>query len=326
MPIVVGIDEAGYGPLLGPLVVGASIWEVDAERVGCDFWDALKESVCRGKSRGDFRLRVDDSKKVYDRKAGLAALERTVLAFARAADGPCETLGAFLQGLTGGGSFSSDSQPWYDDLGRGLPTDPVKSAFESMATRLGGTMAAAGVRCRGLGVQLVTEGDFNERVRQTRNKAAVIVEHVLRLMTRAVRFAGDQDVHFLVDRLGGRSNYRTILQAAFPERYLRIVEITEERSSYCLSRWDDRAAHAGDWTFEFGVGSDARHLPVALAGMLYKYCRELLMHEFNAFWQKLDPALRPTAGYYTDAKRFLGDIEHLLPRSGLGHGQFVRAR
>ena len=74
-----------------------------------------------------------------------------------------------------------------------------------LARRLVGTMETAGIRCRGLGVQLVTEGAFNKRVRQTRNKAAVIVEHVLLLMTRAVRFAGDRDLHFLVDRLGVRS-------------------------------------------------------------------------------------------------------------------------
>ena len=170
-----------------------------------------------------------------------------------------------MRGLTGGGSFSSPSQPWYDNLDRELPTDPVKSAFESMAKRLSGTMEAAGVRCRGLGIQLVTEGAFNERVRQTRNKAAVIVEHVLRLMVRAVKFAGDQDLHFLVDRLGGRSNYRAMLQSAFPDRHVRIIEVTGERSRYRLSRCDDGAVHPGDWTFEFGVGSDARHLPVAAA-------------------------------------------------------------
>ncbi len=326
MPIVVGIDEAGYGPLLGPLVVGASIWEVDAERVGCDFWEALADSVIRHKSRSDFRLRVDDSKKVHDRKAGLAPLERTILAFAGACGTPCDSLGSFLNALVGDASLPSASQPWYTCLDRKLPTDPVKGAFESMAKRLAAAMKTAGVHCRGLGIQLVTEDAFNRRVQQTHNKAAVIVEHVLRLMTRAVKFAGDRDLHFLIDRLGGRSNYRGILQTVFPDRFLSIVEVSDERSRYRLSRFDDGAVHPGDWTIEFAVEADSRHLPVALAGMLCKYCRELLMHEFNAYWRKLDPTLRPTAGYYADAKRFLSDIDALVSRSGLSHGEFVRAR
>lgn len=335
MPIVVGIDEAGYGPLLGPLVLGASIWEVDAERVGCDFWEALSDSVIQHKSRSDFRLRVDDSKKVYDRKAGLAPLERTVLAFAGACGAPCDSLGSFLNALAGDASLPSATRPplgadatvpWYTRLDRKLPTDPVKGAFESMAKRLAAAMKAAGISCRALGIQLVTEDAFNRRVQQTRNKAAVIVEHVLKLITRALRFAGDRDLHFLIDRLGGRSNYRGILQTAFPDRFLRIIEVSDERSRYRLSRFDDGAVHPGDWTFEFTVEADSRHLPVALAGMLCKYCRELLMYEFNAYWRKLDPTLRPTAGYYSDAKRFLSDIDPLLSRSGLSHAEFVRAR
>ena len=34
MTLVIGIDEAGYGPNLGPLVIGGSSWQID--ELQCD--------------------------------------------------------------------------------------------------------------------------------------------------------------------------------------------------------------------------------------------------------------------------------------------------
>ena len=34
MTLVIGIDEAGYGPNLGPLVIGSSSWQID--ELQCD--------------------------------------------------------------------------------------------------------------------------------------------------------------------------------------------------------------------------------------------------------------------------------------------------
>jgi hypothetical protein len=42
--------------------------------------------------------------------------------------------------------------------------------------------------------------------------------------------------------------------------------------------------------------------------MVSKYLRELLMGELNRFWQQHVPGLKATAGYPTDALRFLEAI------------------
>jgi hypothetical protein len=60
--------------------------------------------------------------------------------------------------------------------------------------------------------------------------------------------------------------------------------------------------------------------------MLAKYVRELLMERFNAYWRTLAPELQPTAGYYTDAQRFLAAIAPLLAREDVPRERFVRAR
>jgi hypothetical protein len=57
MGILIGMDEAGYGPNFGPLVVAATVWEVEEEvsGVGC------RVSVGRGKHRAENgRLRIGD--------------------------------------------------------------------------------------------------------------------------------------------------------------------------------------------------------------------------------------------------------------------------
>ena len=66
--------------------------------------------------------------------------------------------------------------------------------------------------------------------------------------------------------------------------------------------------------------------PTALASMTAKYVRELHMRLFNEWWQIHNPGLRPTAGYYQDARRFLGDTETLRRQLGIDDRLLVRQR
>lgn len=360
MPTLVGIDEAGYGPLLGPLTVGATVWHVGERHIeralsglpdaDPDLWNILAKAVTRRRSRDDFRLEIDDSKRVFDQKHGVGPLERTILAIANVLDFPHGRLGEFLNAIAGpaaqstgakhdcafapfsnrASSGQSAAHPWYARLDRALPIDVSAAAYGSTALRLAQVMNDEQCRCAAMLLQVVPERDFNQRVAQTRNKAAIIVEQVLRLVTRVLDARPESPVFFFVDRLGGRSDYRGLLQTAFPDRHLKIERLDDNMSRYRLAPADGEtprdAACSADWIFDFSVGADSRHLPVALAGMVCKYVRELLMLEFNEFWRRFEPALRPTAGYYTDAQRFLAEIEPHLPAAGMTRADFVRAR
>src|SRR5689334_20262944 len=79
MPWRVGLDEAGYGPNLGPLVLSSSACRVPAGAPEC-LWECLAAAVRRAEHPADGRLLIDDSKKVNGGKAGLARLEAGVLA------------------------------------------------------------------------------------------------------------------------------------------------------------------------------------------------------------------------------------------------------
>src|SRR5947209_1132212 len=79
---IVGIDEAGYGPNLGPFVMTAVACRLPAEHGEADLWGLLGDAVRRAAGPRDDRLVVDDSKEVYKGARGLGGLERALVALA----------------------------------------------------------------------------------------------------------------------------------------------------------------------------------------------------------------------------------------------------
>src|SRR3954447_19363181 len=80
--ILAGIDEAGYGPLLGPLVVGACAFEVPDDGQQLCLWKRLTKVVSKKGAKDGRKLHINDSKIVYAPADGLKQLERSVLSIA----------------------------------------------------------------------------------------------------------------------------------------------------------------------------------------------------------------------------------------------------
>ena len=76
----------------------------------------------------------------------------------------------------------------------------------------------------------------------------------------------------------------------------------------------------------FAVRAEKAHLPVALASMISKYVRELLMVLFNRYWAQRVPGVAPTAGYYVDGRRFYDQILPAVRQLGVDERMLYRTR
>ena len=101
---------------------------------------------------------------------------------------------------------------------------------------------------------------------------------------------------------------------------MTVIEESPDRSAYEMARGDRRCR------IEFATKGDRKHFPVALASIYSKYVRELFMHAFNEYWSKQVEGLAPTAGYYTDAQRWLREAADGIKRLSIDRGMLVRER
>ena len=142
-------------------------------------------------------LRVNDSKCIYRGGKGLEHLEKTALAFFRAAcDKPPRTLGDWLEGLAGDSVPDLGECPWYgvspkkQPLPRRLdgtkPIDtgePADTAGPVVAThRLRQTLNRAGIRSLRPAQAILTAPELNRRILRYGNKARAEVSAVLHLV------------------------------------------------------------------------------------------------------------------------------------------------
>jgi len=327
---IVGIDEAGYGPLLGPLVVSAAAFDVPVpilkqlERPadGPDLWNILRASVKKTAGRRDPRLAVADSKKLYGKArcgGGIALLERAALTFLRQAGAVPATLRGLLGRLCPQVMDQLDHYPWYAGAGPDLPVQCSRDDLATQHNALSSDLRATGVRFRGAWVEVLPEGHFNRLVGVTHNKAVVLFGMSVRLVQRIADAVGRRPLRVWIDRQGGRIGYRQPLMTAFDDARLEVLEESPGRSSYRLTR------RPAPWVIRFVRDGETHHLPVALASIFSKYIRELFMTCLNRYWCTQVAGLRPTAGYYQDGRRFLEDIRGEIARQGVDRQWLVRS-
>ena len=271
MALLAGIDEAGYGPLLGPLVISATAFRVPDQELNTSLWETLRE-VCVDRATRGARLVIADSKAVYRPGHGLGALERGVLVSLAAADArPASWRGVCSSCLRRRWGVELDGYPWYCGADQPLPSTPETGDIGTRANALRRACAGHHVTVLPPRSAVLLVGQYNHLAGVTRNKAMVLLTAVQRLLAHLFGCSDERRVRVYVDRLGGRLHYREALMTAFPGFDCEVVEESEERSAYRL-RERGRVCELA-----FVRSGDRSHFPVALASMVSKYVRELCM-------------------------------------------------
>lgn len=334
--VYAGIDEAGYGPRIGPLAVGLSVFRLSPHEGAPDegggravvdalpcLWKRLRSVVGKSDDRRRPTVYVDDSKRLkgangLKTRHPLDRLEQSVLAFLAVGGARPATDQEVFAAL----GASLDLAPWYE--GDPLPA-PVTTSAEHigvMATALRAGLQRAEVETLALRCELVGEAQFNEIVADTGSKAVVNFGAATAHLRHVWREYGRERPIVAVDRQGGRVCYGRPLSAAFPEATVRVIDEVRERSVYEVIERSGRAAAPRRMIVTFEIESDGRHLPTALASMSAKLAREMAMARLNRYWSLRIPELKPTAGYGADANRWLRLVEpHLRTRD---RAQLVR--
>lgn len=303
MAVVVGIDEAGYGPILGPLVVSAVAFEVPDDRADACLWETCRASITKHARKKDHRLLIADSKKVYSNRKGLDALERAPLVMLAAAGNLPNSFLSLAGDLCVRLIAELAEYPWYVDFDAPLPFACNAGGILTHANAVGKDMQSQGIRFLGAWSEPLLEGHYNAMIDSMHNKATVLLNQTFRLVSRASDLRKtDAPLRVQIDRQGGRRRYAQVLMRSFELNNLEIVGESPERSAYEID------LGGRPCQIEFTKDGEDRYMPVALASMFSKLLRELFMVAFNRYWRTRVSGVAPTAGYYQDAQRFLADI------------------
>ena len=329
--IVAGIDEAGLGPLLGPLTLGVCALRVPEHAL--DPWTELAHVASASIDDDAAKFVVADSKVVFTRNPrGARRLERTVLGFLAARQrfpALAQDARAFLRAIERMERSALEDEFFADELDARLPRHAEPGALLLDATALADGLRSRAIELVELRTTALTPRALNASFAETDNKSRT---HWL--ATRALlhdlwtRFAADPalPLDVVVDRQGGRMHYAAALEEAFPRARVVLVSETAPLSAYRVEEPATGRSSARSMHIAFREKAEHASFAVALASCAAKFSRELSMDAFNAWFSKRDPKLLPTAGYVEDGRRWLADAAAVVERERIPAEHLVRNR
>lgn len=302
--IVVGVDENGLGPLLGPLVATAVTLDVE------------QYQAPRLRRIGE-RIGVHDSKQTGG-FGQMAWTESVALALLQQLHGRLPT--TFDQLLTlvsldqvdvlrSPCPSAAHAQCWSHDLV--LPAFGGDPAHGSEALR---RLDRAGVKVMRIASALSCAGRLNASYAQGGTRVAIDLGLFERLLLDARAHCQD-DLQAICGMVGGIRDY--------PEYFSALAKEAVTEGKHRRGRREYRVAGLGEVSFV--VDADASQLPVGIASMVGKYVRELAMERQNRFYRDHDASLTTGSGYHDPVtKRFVQDSAALRRRLKIVDACFAR--
>jgi ribonuclease HII len=302
--LVVGVDENGLGPRLGPLIATA---------VTLDVREYERARLCRIATR----VGIGDSKQT-SAFGQMSEAEGLALAIVEQLHGRVPSDAdelVSLIGLDGAEALrapcppASAAQCW--SIGVRLPAfggEPQRG--HKQLARL----AKHGVRCVSARTTVTCAGVLNLQLRALGSRTSVDLALFERLVLDA-RASVDSDLEIVLGMVGGIRDYPRYFTRLCAHE-VSLLERNRQGFSY-------QVAGVGRLTFE--IDADARHVPVGLASMIGKYVRELCMERQNRFYAQHQADLPRFSGYHDPVtRRFVQQSRALRARLAISEDCFER--
>ena len=291
MKYIIGIDENGLGPVLGPLVAtGVAARCAD----GSSWLEGIRDSkvfFSAGRKDGFARLEELSLALFFTVYNHLPASPAQFLQRLAAADCPADT--PFCRtGLPERFSWASPEQ------------------VEEKACHLAGWMKEHGFFITGLASHLTCARRFNE-LAAGRSKSLVDLLGFVEVIKRLEEPGAEIEA----GKIGGLNSYAPWLRQNFPGRDVVPVRETRERSSYVISESNRR------WTLSFCLDVEEVSFAACLASIVGKYVRELSMQAINVHFGTTDRV----SGYRDPkTKAFIERTLPTLAARGIPENCFLR--
>lgn len=247
---------------------------------------------------------LGDSKRLYHSGGSLARLEAACLGGLTRLGHAITSYRQFCDVVMG---QRETPPPFWEDRDLAIPCAATPRAIDDAAAAL---TDLAGIHGR-----LVFPAEFNHALGPQTNKSDLLSQTTLTLVAAHLPPSPQEAVFVRCDKHGGRNTYADLLRTHIaPGAWEMLVE-SRGKSEYRLGR------------LAFAFCAKGESFPeVALASLVAKYCRELSMRLFNAFWQSHMGDLAPTAGYPVDAARFRRAIAATQRRLHIPDADWWRVR
>jgi ribonuclease HII len=299
--LVMGVDENGLGPRLGPLVATSVVLETPKYR---------RAALC---DRG-LDLGLTDSKETggFGHMAFIESVALALLGLPRSADDLLDRLSpaSRVELRARCPNDETAAQCWAVDLP--LPAfggDPAHGA--ALLRKLVGRSK---LRVVDVQSRLACAGILNARQAAGQNKLAVDLDLFEELIIAAHQLHGGP-LLVICGMIGGIRDYSSRLRRVDHER----VDSLPGR------RGQRRYAVEGLGEIRFEVDADACHLPVALASIVGKYLREICMLRIGEFYRRDVPGLRLASGYHDPVtSRFIEETQPSRRQLGIVNDCFRR--
>ena len=304
--LVMGVDENGLGPRLGPLVATSVVLEAPGYRRAALCDRGLDLGLTDSKEAGGF------GRMAFIESVALALLGRDGRGLASSADDLVDRLSPTSRTELRACCPNDETaaQCWAVDLP--LPAfggDPAYGA--ALLRKLVGRSKLEIIDVQS---RLACAGILNARQAAGQNKLAIDLELFEELITSVHELRG-RSLLVICGMIGGIRDYSSRLRRFDRDR----VESLPGR------RGQRRYAVEGLGEIRFEVDADARHLPVALASIVGKYLREICMLRIGEFYRRAVPGLRLASGYHDPVtSRFIEETQPSRRQLGIVSDCFRR--